>query len=267
MKKKILIAILIILIILAGIFIAQKINTQKYNYEIASVEEYNYYIYQENDLYGIIDKDGKKVIDANYTNIVLPNPQKDVFVCYNGQKTEIINSKNEKIFTEYEDIEPIKLKSVASTLAYERSTLIYCKDGLYGLINIDGKKITDNIYDSIENLSPTEGKMLVSKNDKYGVIDIKGNTIVKTEYDKILSDGYYTEKDQYKKSGFIVYVKTDDGYKCGYISYKGKTILDTKYGEIERINKEDDKNIYLIASENGKNGLYKNSKNIMMIMI
>ena len=59
MKKKILIAILIILIILAGIFIAQKINTQKYNYEIASVEEYNYYIYQENDLYGIIDKDGK----------------------------------------------------------------------------------------------------------------------------------------------------------------------------------------------------------------
>lgn len=102
--------------------------------------------------------------------------------------------------------------------------------------------------------------MLVSKNDKYGVIDIKGNTIVKTEYDKILSDGYYTEKDQYKKSGFIVYVKTDDGYKCGYISYKGKTILDTKYGEIERINKEDDKNIYLIASENGKNGYIKTQK-------
>ena len=41
MKKKILISILIILIILAGIFIAKKINTQKYNYEIASVEEYN----------------------------------------------------------------------------------------------------------------------------------------------------------------------------------------------------------------------------------
>ena len=182
MRKKILIAILIILIILAGIFIAQKINTQKYNYEIASVEEYNYYIYQENDLYGIIDKDGKKVIDANYTNIVLPNPQKDVFVCYNGQKTEIINSKNEKIFTEYEDIEPIKLKSVASTLAYERSTLIYCKDGLYGLINTDGKKITANIYDSIENLSPTEGKMLVSKNDKYGVIDIKGKKRGKNKY-------------------------------------------------------------------------------------
>ena len=81
MKKKILIAILIILIILVGIFIAKKINTQKYNYEIGSVEEYNYYIFQENELYGIIDKDGKKVIDANYTNIVLPNPQKDVFVC------------------------------------------------------------------------------------------------------------------------------------------------------------------------------------------
>ena len=83
---------------------------------------------------------------------------------------------------------------------------------------------------------PTEGKMLVSKNDKYGVIDIKGNTIVKTEYDKILSDGYYTEKDQYKKSGFIVYVKTDDGYKCGYISYKGKTIFAPLYTAVSSLN-------------------------------
>ena len=91
--------------------------------------------------------------------------------------------------------------------------------------------------------------MLVSKNDKYGVIDIKGNTIVKTEYDKILSDGYYTEKDQYKKSGFIVYVKTDDGYKCGYISYKGKTILDAQDGEIESINKDQREFTYMQRQE------------------
>ena len=263
MKKKILIIITVILIILVGIFIVKKINTEKYNYEIDKVEEYNYYISQENELYGIIDKEGKKVIDAKYTNIILPNPQKDLFVCYDGQKTEILNSKNEKVFTEFEDIEPIKLKSVASTLSYEKGTLIYRKDGFYGLMDTNGKKLTENIYDSIENLSPTEGKFLVSQNEKYGVIDVKGNILVKTEYDKILSDGYYTKKDEYKKSGFIVSIKTDNGYKNGYISYTGKIILDTKYNEIERINKEDDKNIYLIAAENGKNGLYRNSKNII----
>ena len=263
MKKKILIIIISLVIILIGIFILKKINGEKYNYEIDKVEEYNYYISQENDAYGIIDKEGKTIIDPKYTNIIIPNPQKDIFICYNGQKTEVLNSRKELIFTEYEDIEPIKLKSVASTLAYEKSTFIYKKDGLYGLINCDGKKVTENIYESIENLSPTEGKFLVSKNEKYGVIDIKGNILVKTEYDKILSDGYYTQKDEYKKSGFIVSIKTEDGFKSGYISYNAKSILDTKYNEIERITKENDKNIYLIASENGKNGLYRNSKNII----
>ena len=104
---------------------------------------------------------------------------------------------------------------------------------------------------------------MVSKDEKYGVIDLKGNTLVETEYDKIESDGYYTLKDKYKKSGYIISVRTDDGYKSGYINYSGKKILETKYNEIERLSKEDEKNIYLIASEEGKVGLYKNSKNVI----
>ena len=263
MKKKILIVLLILVAIIAGIFIIKNINSRKYDYKIEEISEFNYYIYQENNQYGIIDKNGKKIIDANYSNLIIPNPEKDIFVCYAGDKAIILNSKNETQFTEYDEIIPIKLKSAASTLAYEKSVLIYRKDGLYGLIDFNGKKITKNIYESIENLQPTEGKFLVSKDEKYGVIDLKGNEIVKPEYDKIVSDGYYTQKDKYKKSGFVVYKKTDDGYKCGFITYNGKSILDTKYNEIERISKEDDKNIYLIAAENGKKGLYKNSKNII----
>lgn len=207
---------------------------------------------------------GKEIIAANYKNIVLPNPEKDLFVCYNeNDDAEILNAKGEKIFTEYEEVKPIKLKNVASTLSYEKSILAYKKDGLYGIIDFAGKVLTKNLYDSIENLQPTEGKMLVSKDGKYGVIDINGNEIIPVNYDKIISDEYYTEKDQYKKSGFIVSNKTDDGYKYGYISYNGKKILDTKYNEIERISKEDPKNVYLIVSENGKKGLYRNSKNII----
>ena len=263
MKKKILIVILILVAIIAGIFIIRNINSRKYDYKIEEISEFNYYIYQANNQYGIIDKEGKEIVEAKYSNIIIPNPEKDIFVCYAGDKSVVINSKNETLFTEYDEVEPIKLKSAASTLAYEKSTLMYRKDGVYGLINFNGKKITKNTYDSIENLQPTEGKFLVSKDEKYGVIDLKGNEIIKPEYDKIGSDGYYTQKDQYKKSGFIVYKKTDDGYKCGFITYNGKNILDTKYNEIERISKEDDKNIYLIAAENGKKGLYKNSKNII----
>ena len=74
---------------------------------------------------------------------------------------------------------------------------------------------------------------MVSKDEKYGVIDLKGNTLVETEYDKIESDGYYTLKDKYKKSGYIISVRTDDGYKSGYINYSGKKIyrLSIDYNE------------------------------------
>ena len=137
------------------------------------------------------------------------------------------------------------------------------RDECIPLPEADVKEITKNIYDSIENLQPTEGKYLVSQNEKYGVIDLNGNTLVSIEYDKIASDEYYNEKDEYKKSGFIVSEKTEDGFKSGYIMYNSKMLLDTKYNEIERISKEDDKNIYLIASENGKFGLYKNKKSII----
>ena len=107
---------------------------------------------------------GKEIIAANYKNIVLPNPEKDLFVCYNeNDDAEILNAKGEKIFTEYEEVKPINLKNVASTLSYEKSILSYKKDGLYGIIDFDGKVLTKNLYDSIENLQPTEGKMLVSK--------------------------------------------------------------------------------------------------------
>ena len=125
MKKRFLIIPIIIIIAIIVILIGKNINSKKYDYKIEEVSEYNYYIYRENEQFGIIDKDGKIIIEAKYSNIILPNPQKDVFICYNGNEPEVLNSKNEKMFTEYKEVEPIKLKSVANTLSYEKDTLIY----------------------------------------------------------------------------------------------------------------------------------------------
>lgn len=262
MKKRIFV-VLILIIIIATIFIIKDKIKNQVNYEIAEINEYNYYICRDNQQYGVIDKNGNIIVEANYSNVIIPNPEKDIFICYNNEKTEVLNSKREKLLTNYQTVEPIKLKNVASTLTYEKNTLMYKKDGLYGLIDFDGKVITKNIYNSIENLQPTEGKFLVSKNGKYGIIDLKGNTLVDVEYDKIMSDEYYTEKEGYKKSGFIVSNKTEDGFRYGYIDYYGKNILEAKYNEIERISKQDDKKIYLIVSDNGQYGLYNSSKKII----
>lgn len=261
--KKIIFAIIILIIIIVGAFTIYYMNHNKFDYEIKTVSEFNYYIYRDANQYGIINKNGEIIINAEYSNIIIPNPETDIFICYKNETSQVLNSKKEQLFTEYETVQPIKLKNVASTLAYEKSILMYKKDGLYGLIDFKGNIIVENKYDTIENLQPTEGKFLVAKDGKYGVIDLKGNVLVDLEYDEIISDGYYTEKDNYKKSGFIVSIKSEDGFKYGYIDYTGKDILDMKYNQIERISKEDDKNTYLIVSENGKNGLYNNSKKVI----
>ena len=262
MKKLIIILITAILVIAGAFFIKYKLD-DKYNYTIEAISEFKYYIYNENDKYGVIDENGNIIIDAKYDNVIIPNPSRELFACYNGDSTEIFNSKKERLFENFEKVEPIKLKSVASTLNYEKNTLTYKENGKFGLINFDGKFLTKNVYDSIENLQPTEGKFLVLQDKKLGIIDLNGNNIIKPEYDLCKSDEYYTEKDGYTKSGFIVANKTADGYKDGYFNYKGKKMLDIAYNDIERILKDDDKNLYLIVSENGKYGLYNKSKKII----
>lgn len=262
MKKVVILFFLLVIAIIGSLFIKKSIDS-KYNYTIESISEFKYYIYKENNQYGVIDENGKIIIDAKYKNVIIPNPSKDIFICYLDEKSNVLNSNNEKLYEQYDLVEPIKLKNVANTLSYEKSTLSYKKNGKFGLINLDGKELTKNIYDSIENLQPTEGKFLVSKDKKYGVIDLNGNKIIKTEYDLCDSDEYYTKENGYTKSGYIVANKTEDGYRFGYYNYMGKKVLDIKYNDIERVLKEDIKNIYLIASENGKYGLYNKGKNII----
>ena len=190
-KKSLLILISIIVLIVISIFIINKIKISKIQYEISKIDEYKYFLYKEGDNYGVIDKEGKIIIEATYSEIVIPNLQKDVFVCYTEEEIKTLNSKNEEIFTEFEEVEAIRLVNSASTLCYEKSVLKYKNNELYGLIDFEGNIIVENIYDSIENIPSTEGKFIVCKNEKYGVINLKGTQIVKTEYDKIYTDEYY----------------------------------------------------------------------------
>ncbi len=261
-KNPIIVIVLLIIIVVVGILINNKIESKKLQYAISNVEVYKYIKYKEKENFGVIDRDGNIIVDASYKNIEIPNPEKDLFVCYiDEENSEVLNSKKEKLFTEYDKIESIKLKNIATTLCFEKSVLKYKKDNLYGLIDFNGKKLTQNEYDSIENLQSTEGKFIVSKNEKYGVININGKVLVQTKYDQISTDEYRLEENDFTKSGFIVSNTTDEGYRYGYIDYKGKKILNNEYNDIIRV--KDLNDIYLIASKNGQYGLYKGNKQII----
>ena len=269
MKKKYIIMLVVILLIImaiAGWFIYKQIEKNGREYEIqkVNIENYQYFILRQEGNYGVIDKNGDIVINPEYTNIVIPNPEKAVFICYNDENTKVLNQNQEQIYTEYSNIQPIRLKNIASDLMYEKNVLTYEQDGKIGLMNLEGEAIAKPIYESIEGLPYKEGELLVKQEGKYGVINNKGNELVKAEYDQIAVDNYTTEDAGYKNAGYIVSNTTENGYRYGYIDVNGNVILTPEYNEISRIvDIKDDANVYLITAQNGQYGMFKNNEQVI----
>lgn len=274
MKKKS-IFIVLIFIILIGIAIAGVSiyfnNKAKYDFEITKVVQINYHVINENNKYGVIDRDGNVVVEAKYDVVQIPNPSKDIFIClydYNSEEkdysSDVFNSKGEKLYQEYENVQAIPTETTYDGIPFEKTVLKFKKDGKYGLINLDGKQVLKPEYESITAIPYKEGMLIVNQNEKCGVVNVNGKTLIPAEYESITADNYYSDQTMYKTTGFIVSKKSDEGYRYGYIDYKGKTIAKTEYTQIDRVTDvEDDKNVYLVAYKNGQAGLLKNKKVVL----
>lgn len=268
MKKYIFLICTIVIILVLGI-VFLKNNNHQLDYQLEQVNEINYLLISENNKFGVINKQGDVIVSPIYDEIDIPNPSKPIFICmynYNQEKQQysikVLNDKSQQILYQYVVVEAIPITPINNDIPYEKSVLKYMENGKYGLIDLEGKKITKAKYEEISALDYVEGLLLVKNKGKYGVITIKGDTVVKTKYDLIQSDGFFTEKDSFKKSGFIVANKENDNYKYGYINYKGKVVLKNKYNQIARIPSNSD-DIYLVAFEDEKAGFYINNKNVI----
>ena len=125
MKKKNLIIVVLIIAILAVsvYFIVNKIQKENKKYEISQINEYQYFVFKENEKYGVINTKGETIVEAKYDDVKIPNPEKAVFICFEGENTKVLNNNGEEIYTQYENIQPLKLKNVLSDLMYEKTTL------------------------------------------------------------------------------------------------------------------------------------------------
>lgn len=274
MKKKnifIIVGIIILIVVLAVGLAMYFIDRSKYDFEIAKVTQIDYHVLHENNQYGVINRDGEIVVRPEYDIIQIPNPSKDIFICmynYNGEEkeyqTDVLNSKGEKIYQGYDNVQAIPTETTYDGIPFEKMTLKYKKDGKYGLLSIDGKELTKPIYDEISAISYKEGMLLVKQDDKCGVVNMNGKTVIPVEYESITADNYYHEETLYQTTGFIVSKKSDEGYRYGYIDYKGHIVVKAEYTQIDRVTEiQDNKNVYLVAFKEGQAGLLKNKKIIL----
>lgn len=97
------VAVIIIIAIITGIIIA--INKAKENYTVEEISsaDINYYKIISDGKAGVIDKDGKVIIEPEYNTIKIPNPKEAIFICiydYNAAsgeyKTKVLNEKMKK---------------------------------------------------------------------------------------------------------------------------------------------------------------------------
>ena len=222
---------------------------------------HNYYKYYSNEKFGVIDKSGNVLIEANYQDIVIPNPTYPIFfLLENNEIKNVVNDKNENIFTEYEKVSPIPVTGLIGEIPYEKYVLIYEENGKKGLINLEGKKITKAEFDSIESLPYKEGELLCKTPENVYVLEQNGREKIKVESGtEIIADGYYLENN-FEKTGYIISKETSNGIMYGYINYKGKQILDFEYDKIERVLNDNEN---LIVRKNGQYGLYQNDKIII----
>lgn len=264
--KKIIIVVILLLVIALGVWYFLSNNKNVPNEPIT----YNFFKLYENDLFGVININGDIVIKPEYEEIIIPNPGKPVFICLNNYNLEtdtyakkIMNETGE-IFTEYEEVEPIEIESIISTMPYETNMLKYKQNDLWGLLDIDGNQITKPIYSQIKSLPNKPGEFLVKQDSKYGVLNSNGKVVLDIKYASIEADGYTTDEGAYTDAGYIVSTTSDKGIFYSYLNSKTKKILDEEYSSLYRIvEKKDDKNAYIIAARNGQFGLFKDKKNII----
>ncbi len=185
-KKIVAIIIAIIVIVMIVIMIKRLLTSKK---EESIPTDSSYYVSFKDYKWGVIDSRGKSVINPSYQElIVIPNKKKDVFLCtYNvdyetGEyKTKAINSKNEEIFKDYDQVEPVANYDESQNVWYDDQVIRVKKNEKYGLIDLDGNQIIPIEYDEITAVSGKENQIQLKKGEETKIVNSQGKDIISTD--------------------------------------------------------------------------------------
>ena len=252
---KVFAVIIAIAVVIMFIFIIKNVFKQREKV----TKNYQYFALYAQNKWGVINQDGDEVIIPSYQEmIIIPNEEKDVFVCTydideqtGTYKTKAINSKNEEIFTAYEQVEAIDNIDKNNNLWYEKNILKVSKNGKYGLIDLNGKELLPIEYDEITVLDGMENSIIIKKDGKVGLVNDNGSILIEVNYKDIRALG-----ETYKDG----YITIDDAGKYGVVSATKKQILENKYDEIMPVYLKD----YYLIKEGEEKEVIDSNGNVIL---
>ena len=147
-----------------------------FEYDYATLDKSESMIVSKNNRAGVIDLNNKIIISFNYNYLIYNN---HIALARDGQKFFLV--KNNAPFEL--DISWLGLNN--------DKTIFYEKDKKFGLMSLDGNKLTDNIYDEI--LQKNIDAIIVKKDEKYGLINQEGKELTNLKYDYLypLNDYFF----------------------------------------------------------------------------
>ena len=253
--QKVFAVLIAIVVVIMFIFIMKDVLDEREQL----IGDNEYFALYASNKWGVINQAGEEIIIPSYKEmIVIPNKEKDVFLCtYNineetGEyQTKAINKEHQEILTGYEQIEALENIDENGNTWYETKILRVKKNGKYGLIDFNGKELITTEYDEITVLKGIENSIIIKKDGKVGLVNDNGSIIIEPQYTQIKNIG-----NSYKNG----YITIDEQGKYGVVSTTKKQILENKYEEIAQTYL---KNYYLVK-ENGTQKLVDSNGNTVI---
>ena len=137
----------------------------------------------KNGKYGIIDTDGNTVVDFTYDYIDYSEAN-HLFRAFNGTLTLPFKHPSSGTYHILDDDGIEKWNKKCDGLDMCDGYIKIKKNDKYAVYSLDGKKRTDYVFKSLDNLSDSLICFQKSGGKKYGYIDINGKVIIKPQYDK-----------------------------------------------------------------------------------
>lgn len=251
---KVLAVVIALIVFVLSIIMLKKVLTKAK--DAKPMEVINYFAFYQDEKWGVLGSNGKTVIEPMYQEMpVIVDKEKDVFLCTydineeeGTYKTKAVNKSNEEIFQNYEKIEGLENYDESENVWYEENCLKVQKDGKWGLISLDGKEITECIYDDIYTLKGIKNSIIIKKDGNIGLVNCKGSKLIDVAFLQILK---YGEDENFG------YITVNQDNKYGLVNLSGDKILENNYEKIENIYSDK----YFVILENGKQVLINKELN------